>query len=435
VFDLDQYLLRATHRSLRRLGDRHVKQICRELAGFDAVNLQLEHGTLGRLPADIHRRFCWIVSAAPQISVTFHTVQRPPEFEFSAWLNAILRLRLTAAVRLKSQYARNHLLSVGIIRHLRRAQRLKPVTVIVHTRRDLRQMKYVHKIKRVYDHPLSFLNPEQAQTIRATASRAGFPLLDAVPAEAKLIGVFGFLGRYKGFETVVKAMQHLPAEYHLLVFGGVHPREIRGQQPIDPYLASLLDAAYVDTNLFDRLRAGPGETAPGLSLSMDGPLQHLLINHPKDLSGRVHFMGALDDDHFLAGMAICDVVVMPYLEVGQSASGPMSQSLELGCRTIASRNQTFLQLSRYHKDRIEFFEIGNHLELAERIMAPPQYAAERLLAFNTETNKAVYVAANSRRRWPRRLLRAARWPFASSRGSAPAGSVASTGAAATAPPP
>jgi hypothetical protein len=215
----------------------------------------------------------------------------------------------------------------------------------------------------------------------------------------------------------------------------VHPREIRGQQPIDPYLASLLDAAYVDTNLFDRLRAGPGETAPGLSLSMDGPLQHLLINHPKDLSGRVHFMGALDDDHFLAGMAICDVVVMPYLEVGQSASGPMSQSLELGCRTIASRNQTFLQLSRYHKDRIEFFEIGNHLELAERIMAPPQYAAERLLAFNTETNKAVYVAANSRRRWPRRLLRAARWPFASSRGSAPAGSVASTGAAATAPPP
>jgi hypothetical protein len=149
----------------------------------------------------------------------------------------------------------------------------------------------------------------------------------------------------------------------------------------------------------------------------------------------VHFMGALDDDHFLAGMAICDVVVMPYLEVGQSASGPMSQSLELGCRTIASRNQTFLQLSRYHKDRIEFFEIGNHLELAERIIAPPQYAADRRLAFNTETNKAVYVAANSRRRWPRGLLSAARRPFASSRYRPRAGSVAPTAVDATPPPP
>jgi hypothetical protein len=39
VFDLDQYLLRSTHRRVRRLGDRHIKEISRALAGFDAVNL------------------------------------------------------------------------------------------------------------------------------------------------------------------------------------------------------------------------------------------------------------------------------------------------------------------------------------------------------------------------------------------------------------
>jgi hypothetical protein len=44
---------------------------------------------------------------------------------------------------------------------------------------------------------------------------------------------------------------------------------------------------------------------------------------------------------------------------------------------------------------VEFFDIGNHLELAGRILARPQFEpGERLPAFNVETNKAVYLAAN-----------------------------------------
>jgi hypothetical protein len=94
-------------------------------------------------------------------------------------------------------------------------------------------------------------------------------------------------------------------------------------------------------------------------------------------------------------MAVCDTVVFPYLEVGQSSSGPISQSLELGCRVIASRTHTFLQFARYHPDTIEFFDIGNHLELAGLILARPQFdTRERVLTFNVETNKAVYLAAN-----------------------------------------
>ena len=72
-------------------------------------------------------------------------------------------------------------------------------------------------------------------------------------------------------------------------------------------------------------------------------------------------------------MAICDAVVFPYLEVGQSSSGPISQALELGCRVIASRTHTFFQFGRYHQNMIEFFDIGNHLELAGRILARPQF--------------------------------------------------------------
>jgi len=83
------------------------------------------------------------------------------------------------------------------------------------------------------------------------------------------------------------------------------------------------------------------------------------------------------------------------LEVGQSSSGPISQALELGCRVIASRTHTFLQFAEYHSDMIEFFDIGNHLELAGRILARPQFdASRRLPAFNVETNKVTYLAAN-----------------------------------------
>ena len=68
VFDLDQYLLRSTHRRVRKLADKQILDICKEIAEFDVVNLQLEHGTLGQRGIDIYRRFCWLATAAQRLS-------------------------------------------------------------------------------------------------------------------------------------------------------------------------------------------------------------------------------------------------------------------------------------------------------------------------------------------------------------------------------
>jgi glycosyltransferase involved in cell wall biosynthesis len=395
VFDLNQYLLRSNHRRVRKFGDRHIQEICREIRDFDAVNLQLEHGTLGISGHDIYRRFNWLLRASPRISVTFHTMFQPQAFDFRGYLRELVGFKFARAAALRSSYLRTHLLSAGIAGRLRRAQRFKPVSVIVHTRRDLAQMKFVHGMRNIYDHPLSFLSNADAGDIRRSASRSKFTILDQVPKDDRLIGVFGFLGRYKGFDTVIRALHHLPGDYHLLIFGGVHPNEIRLHQPIDPVVASLFDAGYVDTSIAERGRVVYGAGAPAVSLAVDGSMRDLLVEHPKDLSQRIHFLGATGDGDFLSGMAICDTVVFPYLEVGQSSSGPISQALELGCRVIASRTHTFLQLDRYHREAIEFFDIGNHLELAARIRARPQFDAnQRLLSFNIETNKATYLAAN-----------------------------------------
>ena len=395
VFELNQFLLRSTHRRVRKFGDRHIQAICREIRHYDAVNLQLEHGTLGRSCSDIFRRFNWIVRASPRLSVTFHSIMLSEAFDFTEWFREICRFNFTKAIAMRAGYMRANRLSAGIASRLRRAQRFKPVAVVVHTRRDLWHMKYVHGMRNVHDHPLSFIDTAEAQEIRRNASRAKFPVLDAVPAQSKLIGVFGFLGRYKGFDTVIRALHHLPDEYHLLIFGGVHPNEIRQHQAIDPVVSSLFDAGYIDTSVVERTRTSHGAGAPAVSVAVDGSMLDLLVEHPKDLSSRIHFLGPQSDADFLSGMAVCDAVVFPYLEVGQSSSGPISQSLELGCRVIASRTHTFLQFARYHPNTIEFFDIGNHLELAGRILARPQFdALERLLAFNVETNKATYLAAH-----------------------------------------
>jgi glycosyltransferase involved in cell wall biosynthesis len=394
VFDLDQYLLRGEHRRLRQSGDRHIQEICRELKDFDTVNLQFEHGTLGRRARDIRRRFGLIVGAAPRLSVTFHTIIGSLAFDRARWIKAIARLNFAEAVAMRRAYHRAHLLSSGIAKRVRRAQRFKPVSVVVHTRREKAHMTYIHGLRNVFDHPLAFLSDCEAAQIRAAAERRRFPVLDAVPGEARLVGVFGFIGRYKGFDTVIRALHYLPSKYHLLIFGGIHPNEIRPHQPIDPVVASLFEAGYVGTTLAES-GSHPVNGAPAVALSLDGAMRDLLVRHPKDLSSRIHFVGATDDADFLAGMAICDAVVFPYIEVGQSSSGPISQALELGCRVIASRTHTFLQLGRYHRDMIEFFDIGNYLELATRIGARSQYDVQaRRLAYTVETNRAIYLAAN-----------------------------------------
>jgi hypothetical protein len=159
-------------------------------------------------------------------------------------------------------------------------------------------------------------------------------------------------------------------------------------------VSSLFEAGYVGTTLAER--GGTAESgSPAVALALDDAMRDLLVRHPKDLSNRIHFLGATSDADFLAGMAVCDAVVFPYLEVGQSASGPISQALELGCRVIASRTHTFLQLGRYHRDMIEYFDIGNYLELAARIGSRPQFDPQtRRLAYTVDTNRAVYLAAN-----------------------------------------
>ena len=163
----------------------------------------------------------------------------------------------------------------------------KWVAAIVHTRRDARLMKHVNRLDNVFDHPLAFLSPDQAERVRLRTSRADFPSLAGLPANVKIIGAFGFLGQYKGVETAIRALRHVPDDYHLAIFGGVHPNEIR-RESVNAYIAKLLEEIHADATVFDDAPKGQ------LNVTVSAADLPHLFDHPQKFGFARAFHGRAD---------------------------------------------------------------------------------------------------------------------------------------------
>lgn len=369
VFDLDQYVFRHSSRRIRKMANKEIERICKEIRGFDCVNIQLEHGIFGKSKRDSYKRICRLIAASPALCITFHTVFESEEADWKTvrYLLRRLDIRQAYAEAIGSRID-NALLGKGIYNAIRRAQWTKKVSVVVHTRRESRTMRLIERIKNVYDHPLAYYSPAEAQSYETTVKRSDFPLLKTCGDNTVLLGCFGFTGSYKGIDTALRALQLLPDNYHLAIFGGVHPEAIQRGVALDPYIAELLKLISPGRRWLDDVYGEAGK-ALNLNASVDDLLRLANMPHNRDISSRAHFMGPMTDDQFPQAMAVCDAVLLPYLEVGQSASGPMSMAVNLGRPVIATRTKAFLQFSRYYPGRVELFDIGNYLQLSQIIRA------------------------------------------------------------------
>ena len=408
VFDLDQFLLRRTDRLGRRKADEYFKALCRRLVEFDIVNLQLEFGILGAVPSDIFRRLRLLCNAAPQLSVTFHTVPRLERLEWEGVLEHLRTFNFRRAAEHLGSMMYANSVAAKTFRLLRKAAKKKSVRLIVHTRTDRRYLEVVGDFGNVFDHPLCFLRQADAARVLNSSSRKDLAPIFSRDEGCKAIGVFGFLSPYKGFETAIRAMRYLPSNYHLVIFGGVHPNDI-SLRKMQPYVADLMREIAADHTLLDRLhlkhveadsmdKATSEKQAPpplALTFASKADVSSLVEGQSDSLVNRVHFAGALPDEQFFAAMASCDVVVLPYHEVGQSSSGPAALAIELGRRVLLSRTRGFLQLGRYFPDRLEYFDVGNHLQLASLLknqVSELQYPQQ---ALGMETLRDMYVTAHA----------------------------------------
>lgn len=395
VFDLNQFILRSTERRARHLGDLEIKNICDELKNYDAVNIQLEHGTLGIKPVDIVRRLEMLITASPVVSITFHTILKSPEFDVDQFIGRVIKFKIGAAINQFTTYRKNSFLVRRINNLIRREQCKRSVSVIVHTRRDANIYKIFQGFRNVFHHPLSFLTEGQRKSILATSERSKFSALKEIPNEDIIIGVFGFVGEYKGVDLAIRALRLLPDNYHLVIFGGVHPNSIRPGIKIDPYIEKLISLIAPKQTLLGELLEGKGGVELNVSAGDFAKLQDVDVDIRQDLSNRVHFAGALNDEDFASAIAISDIALLPYREVGQASSGPMSIANELGANVIAARTKAFMQFEKYHSGRMAFFEQGNYLELSKLIKARTGIARLGYPdKFNAASNRDVYIQAH-----------------------------------------
>src|SRR3954447_25345989 len=127
-----------------------------------------------------------------------------------------------------------------------------------------------------------------------------------LPADATVLGIFGFLNEHKGHLTAIEALEHLPGDYHLLIGGTQHP--FGGDRTLERILA--------------------------------------LRDESPSIAERVHLLGRLDDfgmDRFFAAVDIC---LAPYLpEPTISSSAAITWALASAKPVVATRIPTFMELA------------------------------------------------------------------------------------------
>ena len=362
IIPLDLFLLQSRFPRVMRAAEKHIEEICAKVRHYDYVNIQFEMGLYGRDPMRAVKRVLKIIGVAKNVIVTMHRI----DYEASPKLKSFVRsvFRLSPYPFLHSRYERKATDAYFyFLKHIKRLNMRKNVSIMVHTKRERRILKYVFGIDNAVDFPITFLNKEKRSSYLFSSAEK-FKKKYNIESGKKIVGVFGFISAYKGFETAIRALDILPENYILFIFGSQHPQSIEKNVPIDPYIENILKDIDKTTSSYvgKMTKVNEGvvlELAPVIK-----PVQRQNI----PLRDRIYFIGNVDDEDFIEALRCCDAVVLPYIETGQSMSGVAALTLEVKANSFFANNLSFMELRKYFGDSFYRFDIGNYVELAQKIM-------------------------------------------------------------------
>ena len=328
---INHQLLGARGREAVALGDQHIDKLCAIIADYDYVNIQFEYSLFGVYAWDVLRRFKKLVRHSRNLVVTFHRVElprpRPPYWMAYEVFYDFANYR--QAIEMSDVYLR-------LLRVAADAGRHKNVRVLVHTPREKKRVLVMAPHAKVDYFPLTFLPAGDRTRLIAEKNPVAWKQKMNLPPAAKIIGLFGFISNYKDFVTPLKALMQLPPDWIVCLFGSQHPMSFQENQKILPYLRDLLDL--------------------------------IESSEDKGVADRIRFMGHVNDATMYEAVVNSDVVIVPYLEVGQGMSGIASICLDLKANVIFSNNFSFNELKHYCPDGIRTFDMGNYVELAQKII-------------------------------------------------------------------
>lgn len=362
VLSLDLDLLSSSNRRIRKQGDQHIREIAKKLKEYDYVNIQFEAGLYGTHPSEILERLRLLIEASRNLILTFHSVYAPVSLFDKNILKQMVSdgfFHTLGTFYRQSIYPR---LYKGIIDLLKKKQKHDNVHVIVHNLTDKKVLRLLYDFENTEAFPLTYLSKEERADFKQPANKEWLRTKFRLNEQDIIIGLFGFVSLYKGYDTALDALRFLPSNYKVIICGEQHPMSIKPFEVVEPYLKQLLQ-------MMDK-------------------------NH-KLMKDRVLWLGGISDhNQFVNVMRCCDFVVLPYLEVNQSGSGIATLAIETRSKCLFSNSKTFTKLKKFYPNCFDSFDIGNSRELASKIKYYTSDHAEAieqcLSVYNIENHVLLY---------------------------------------------
>ena len=261
----------------RRKQERYITKLIKQVHASDAdfVHIQHECCFFGKTRRYADRRLLRLM----------RNIRKPIVLSLHTWRDSMCKkgMKLSLKSALSSLYykIRN--------RQMRRCL-FSADAIVVHSKDTYAKIikTYPRLRKRVYLLPIP-VEPVISDGVTAPYQKR--------PGEKWLV-LPGFVSRYKGHRYIIDAMPELPAEFRLVIAGGVHPKDRLGHEYWSELLARIDEVGCQD---------------------------------------RVVFTGFLDDSAEQAAvLKQADVFVLPYDEVGQSGSAVLAEVLSCGRPIVTS---------------------------------------------------------------------------------------------------
>lgn len=320
----------------------HYANIANSAADADVVHIQHEFGFFGasygyRDSLRVLRGFLREIRKRDAAAVvTFHS----HPFDFGADPSALGERARHAALRahwralIAREFKRGE--GIGAIAHTRTARRLLIDSGL--------PSATVHFIHQGVPQPAPSWNCDSA----IVKEQLG------LAPDVKLLAIFGFLAGYKGYDTAIEALAHLPKDYHLAIVGGQHPFSL--EPALDEVMA--------------------------------------LARRKKKLAERVHVTGYLPVERLRLYQQAADVCLAPYRTVPRVvSSAAVTWALASGKPVVASAIPPFVELND-EAGCVELVRPGAARELADAVLRVDVDPNRRLELI---TNSLRYAEANS---WP-----------------------------------
>lgn len=386
IQELSQHFKKAEciplNQALIHSGNSVEEEVLQKVKQYDFINIQYEAALYGKNSKQAHKFMRKIIDSHNNITITLHSIDVDKNFALKSSLTdrKIVLLRFLQKLNIiKSNLTSAEYSTIRFFYFLNKlVKQGKNIQIIVHRKGVI---KLIEKFGlKATHHPIVSTTNNDIQKFNNPTIRNEFLEKYNLDTSKTYIGLFGFLGAYKGFDVALKSLKHLPENYHLIMCCQRHPMK----NILSPKKKPGKSKATTETQF---------QTDEEIS-----KLNNIILEN--DLINRVHYVNHLiDEDEFKLAIAGTDIPIFPYYEVAQGGSGTISYALNLNynAKIIASRTKAFEDYyNDYYPNCFTFFDQGNEIELAykiQNITSKSEEIKEAQKKFSTDNNIKTYITA------------------------------------------